>query len=372
MSDLCYKDEVVLTLHNENGKPVSISKIVNPELLPIPLKRDCSSEKFFEWLSKRSMPSSREGLAEVKAKFGESWLNENIHYASLNDHYWLRKRQEKWRSVSYFQVRFPLEIGNMFFSPWEVNTKAIHESPDLTTGGVLKKRWRQYQGKNPPSYLLKAGSLAARQEPLNEVLVSVLCEKLKIIDCVRYELATEGMIMCSKCDNFVTVDTDFVMAKDIYYDEPRTGDESVYAHLLRMCEKFDIPNAEEHIDGILFIDSITGNEDRNLSNIGFIRDAKTMKFIGCAPLFDSGNAYWNSKLVTETTKSKMFGDVEKRIYTKMVKKVNLEPLCSEDYVDIIVKYPEITDNKKDKLIEAIKKKNAFLMIEQRESSKDAR
>ena len=254
----------------------------------------------------------------------------------------------------------------MFFSPWEVNTKSIKESPDFTTGGILKKRWRQYEGKNTISYLLKAGSLAAKQEPLNEVLVSVLCERLKVIESVKYQLATEGMVMVSKCDNFVTLDTDYVPAKDIYFSEPREQEESVYAHLIRMCEKYNIPNAKEHIDWTIFIDTITGNEDRNLDNIGFIRDIKTMKFIKCAPLFDSGHAYWNTKLVNEAVQSKMFGDIEKRIYHNLVGKCNLSVLNNKDFEDIIMKYPEITDEKKENLIEAINQKNSFLKIENRE------
>ena len=369
MADLCFKDEVVLSIKNVGGKPTEIAKVVNPELLPVPLQYDLSNEKLFKWLSKRSIPESREGLQDVIARFGNKWLEENIHYLSLTDHYWLRKRTEKWKSINYFMNRYPLECGNMFFSPWDVNTKSIHESPDYTTGGILKKRWRQYEGKNAISYLLKAGSIAARQEPLNEVLVSVLCEKLKVIDCVNYQLATEGMVMVSKCDNFVTLDTDFVPADAIFHSEPRKGDESVYSHLIRMCEKYDIPNAKEHIDWIIFIDTITGNEDRNLSNIGFIRDSKTMKFIKCAPMFDSGNAYWNTKLVNEPVKSKLFGDVENRIYHNLASKCNLSVLNNKDYEEIIMKYPEITDAKKENLIEAINKRNAYLMIESKEQER---
>lgn len=370
MAELCLKDEVVISLKNVKGKPTEIQKVVNPELLPIPLQNNLTNEKFFEWLYKRTIPQNREGFDKVKERFGDKWLSENIHYLTLTDHYWLRKRNEKWKTVNYFTNKYRLECGNMFFSPWEVNTKSIHESPDFTTGGILKKRWRQHDGvKITNSYLLKAGSLAARQEPLNEVLVSVLCERLDIIEAVKYQLATEGMVMCSKCDNFVTVDTDLVPAEDIYFTEQRKDEETVYEHLIKMCEKYDIPDAKKHIDGIIFIDTITGNEDRNLSNIGFIRDIKTMKFIKCAPLFDSGNAYWNSKLVNDSVKSKLFGNVEKRIYNNMVGKCNLSVLNNRDYEDIIMKYPEITDEKKENLIEAINKRNTFMQIESRENER---
>ena len=91
-----------------------------------------------------------------------------------------------------------------------------------------------------------------------------------------------------------------------------------------------------------------------------------MKFIGCAPIFDSGNAYWNTKTINGVAKSKLFGDVEKRIYQKMSKLCDLSVLNNRDFEDIVMKYPEITDQKKQNLVEAICKKNSYLMIETRE------
>ena len=356
MSELMFKDQKVLTLKDIGGVPSEIQKIDNAELLPLCMNGECTIENLKKWLDGRSIPETREGLKEVREEFGMQW-QENKHYASLTDQYWLRKRGEAWRKINFFNNLYSNNIGDLFFQPWTVTGRKYDIfSPDLTTNGILKKRWRQYSDKT--SYLIKAGSVAAHQEPLSEVLVSVLCEQLQIIPCVKYDLCIEGITMCCRCDNMITEDSDLVPASYIYYSEPRNDKDSVFVHLVKMCDKFDIPGAEEFLEGMVFIDKLSGNRDRNLGNIFFIRNADTLKFIGPAPLCDSGNAYWNSKDINGTEKSNLFGDVENKIVKKLKKKYNLNVLKQNNgYKKLIAMYPAITETKKENLISAISKRN---------------
>lgn len=358
MSLLCLKDEAVAELRDENSVPVAITNVKNPELLPVFLQGNTDDRAFRKWLSERSIPEKREGLDEVKKQFGTDWMT-NKNYASLSDHYWIKWRDEKWKKVSFFTTRYSPIVGNMFFEPWEVQGRIKGVSPDLTTGGILKKCWRQ--NSDMSSYLVKAGSKAARQEPLSEVLVAVLCERLQI-PCVHYELYIEGTTMCCRCDNIVTLDTELVPASDIYFKTPRKDGETVYSHLLKMCEQQGI-DAKKFLDQMIFVDNITGNEDRNLSNIGFIRDVNTMKFIGPAPIFDSGNAYYQTDNVNNAVKSTLFGDVENEIVAHMKKEIDLDALTkSKDHKHMIMTYPDITDKKKENLINAIHNRNTRLSM----------
>ncbi len=357
MSILCLKDEPVLKLKDVNGKPSELVEIINSDLLPLCLKDKCTTKTILEWMNKRNMPSNREGIEAVNKRFGEKWQDANPNFLSLSDHYWIKKREEKWKRLNFFTNPYSPDIGNMFFSPWKIsNSNRVGVSPDLTCGGVLKKCWRQ-NNNDRTSYLVKAGSAISHQEPLSEVLVSVFCEKLGEIDCVKYELHVEGVVMCSKCNNFVTVNTDFVPASYIYGHEPRKDNETVFDHLVRMCEFYDIPNAEEHLKWVIFVDRVTGNMDRNLNNIGFLRDVKTLKFIGPAPLFDSGNAYWDTSFVKKDKISKCFADSEKKIFDEMKKKVDLSILDDKSYEGLILKYPEISDQHKEALIKVIADRN---------------
>lgn len=362
MSELWNKETKVLTIKDIDGVPSEIVKIDAWELLPICLKKECSMKTLNEWFSKRNIPYNREGLNEIKEEFGEDWLV-NKNYASLSDQFWLKKRTETWRKINFFTNKYTNIVGTMAFEPWTIKgtVRLTTGSPDLTTNGILKKRW--IQNADNTSMLVKAASKQTKQEPLNEVLVSVLAEQLNI-PCVKYDLRIEGIEMCSVCNNFITEDTELVPASHIYFYEERKEGETVYSHLLKMCELFDIPDAEPFLRKLIFLDSITGNEDRNLNNIGFIRDVKTGNFIGPAPVFDCGNAYWNTKSVNNAVKSKFFNDVEDKIVKEELKKMDLSVLKSDyGFKRIIYDYPGITSIKKSNLIEAISLRNARLLNE---------
>ncbi len=372
MSYLYLKDNLVMTLKDVDGIPAEISKINNPELLPIILQKDCSFEKFKSWLDKRNIPvNKREGLDETIKIFGRDWL-ENKNYASLSDQYWIKMRTESYKKVNFFTNIYSSDVGDMMFKPWTINKKKIdNKSPDLSTNGLLKKRWIQ-DVNTKKSQLVKAGSMITKQEPLSEVLVSVLAEHLGKIECVKYDLHIEGATMCSICDNFVNENTMLVPAYYLYYAEDRNkAKEDIMTHLLRMCEKFDVPNAESHIRWTLFLDTLTGNDDRNLGNIGFLMDVNTMKFIGPAPMYDSGNSYWSSEKVDNSIKSKFFGDVELKNFKNMKERKEVLEFLSEDkayihgYEKLIRSYPCITDVKKENLINAIKNRNNKLLLYQR-------
>ncbi len=360
MSELYLKENKVLTLKDVEGVPCEILKIDAPELLPLSLKGKCTSENFRKWLSSRAIPSNREGLDEIKNRFGSEWLK-NKSYASLTDQYWIKWRSETWKRINYFTNVYDKDIGDLFFRPWDMepNRKIKNNSPDLSTGGVLAKRWKQNADRT--SYLVKAGSMLTHQEPLSEVLVSVFAEQLDKIPCVKYDMYVEGVTMCSRCDNFVTIDTELVPASAIYFYKERQPDESVYLHLIRACEHYEIEGAQNFIDWMLFIDTVTGNEDRNLNNIGFLRDSNTLKFIGPAPLYDSGNAYWSTKKINDSVKSKLFGDVENKVFRSMASRCDFERLAkSNSFSKLVENYPGITDEKKGNLISAINERNRRL------------
>ena len=358
MPELWMKNQKILTFQEKEGVASSIDRIHEVELLPLCLSQKCTVETFNEWMNKRKIPLNREGLDEMIAEFGNDWLCCK-NKASLSDQYWVKYRLEEWSKINFFTRLYSHDIGDLAFMPWAPKRKKISsDSPDLMTNGVLRKRWKQNSDKT--SSLLKAGSKIICQEPLSEVLVSVLLEQLEVIPFVRYDFCVEGITLCSKCDNFITADTELVPASYIYHLEERPENVSIYSHLLHMCDKFEIEGAQEFIDGMIFIDTLTGNKDRNLGNIAFVRNVNTLK-LETGPLFDFGASYWSSGKIDNQVKSKLFGDVEKRIFKRMKKKCDLEYLRkSEGYRSCIESYPAINEERKRELISAITKRNEML------------
>lgn len=366
MPELWLKDHKVMAFKEQNGAAVSINNIVDRQLLPVPLMLNPTVESFNSWLARRTIPDRREGLDEVKKRFGDNWMKSQ-NRLSLTDQYYIKYRFEEWRKINFFSHEYSTNIGDMFFHPWTLTNlhKINNNTPDITTNGMLKKRWIQFPKKGTESYLVKAGSSQTQQEPLSEILVSVFLEQIKIIPFVRYDYHVEGTTLCSISKNFVTANTELVPLSDFYHFEERDDEkESINSHILRMCDKVfgGVPGMEEYLDAMNFIDLVTGQEDRNLSNIAILRDSNTMKPIGPAPLFDFGAAYWSDGKIERNIRTKKFIRTKNAVLKRIGKKVDLEKAFKDKrFHECIETYPLITDEKKRELIKNIDMRNNELL-----------
>ena len=81
-------------------------------------------------------------------------------------------------------------------------------SPDNTPDGWLKKKWAILDGRR---CLIKGGNGATQQEPYNEVLASILMDRLGIAH-VPYTLMVQEGYPYSVCRDFITPDTELIPA----------------------------------------------------------------------------------------------------------------------------------------------------------------
>lgn len=340
----------------EGIRVVEVTEILNYDLLPVFLQnfetRTLSMKKLNDWIEKRLISKNRVGIKDALRNFGK--FNKHRCMFSLSDQYWFQhNKEETWDKLNFFTNPYNEDVGKIFFSPWEVDPQNLtSHSPDLTTNGILRKRWTR--GENGESYLLKAGCKEKHQEPLSEVLASITLKRLNIIPFVKYELTVDGMMLCSKCKNFVDKDSEFVPASQIYYKRERDKEKhDVRQHLVIMCEEHGIEGAQEYIETMIAADRIIGNDDRHMSNFGFIRSAETGAFTGFAPLFDSGSSYWGNASVE--AKSRLFNEkAEHEALMAVMKKtnINIEQTHREMFA-LIDKYPEISKKKKEEVKERI-------------------
>ena len=354
------KHQLLLVLDMEKGTVQTIVQVIDTDHLPVFLQDNLTVGTINEWLAKRRIPDTREGLSAMRSDF--PGFEQYRCMFSLSDQYWFRYRKEEtWEGLNYFTNPYSEDLGRAFFTPWEFERGHIFpSSPDLMTNGALRKRWTREE--DGTSFLIKAGSRKLRQEPITEVLASLMLKKLDIIPFVEYELVVEGLRLCSKCRNFVDKDTEFVPASHIYYKEPRKKTDSVYTHLMKMCSCYGVKDAKEYIDAMIAADHILGNDDRHLGNFGFIRDVETAGITGFAPLFDSGSSY--GAISGKPGTSKLFHEKEKMAVRKAAKKI--DPLRIRDHEEaycLIDTYPEITRAQKDALTAFIERMEEELAME---------
>lgn len=353
---LMYKKKPVATfIREKNGDFSKILDVMQPELLPLIFQGEVTLEKMQKWTEKRMLPAKRDGINDVVRRFGHEALKDKNLF-SLIDQYWIRYRSEKWEDLNFYTNSYSPDIGNMFFFPWLVNEQDYDtHSPDITTNGLLRKRWVQEDGKN---YLLKTGNKLYHQQPINEVMSTIVMEQICHVPFVKYTLCVDGMKFCSKCQCFIDEKTEFIPASYIYHSIPKKKDESVYTHLLRVCDHFEIPGAKKSIDEMILIDALCWNKDRHLGNFGFIRNVDTGKFIGPAPLFDFGNAFWDNASqdkakqpvgMFDLESKKMIETYRKKCDTELMRNIK-QQLCG-----FIESYPDFDSEQKQMTVGRIKK-----------------
>lgn len=330
----------------DNASITMLYDVIDETHMPIMLQDGgFTIENVNKWAMQRKIPETREGLAEARQSFRGFEYYHNMF--SLSDQYWFQFTQkENWKKLNFFTNTYQHETGKIFLKPWEVDSKLLKEAnPDLTTNGVLKKRWIQQD--NGISYLVKAGSKKYNQNPISEVLTTMFLEKLNIIPFVRYELVVDGLKICSKCQNFIDANTEFVPVSQVYYKKERKRDrETVYDHIVTQSVAYGLNEqyVKKYLDTMIAADYVIHNSDRHLNNFGYIREVSSGRLLGFAPLFDSGSAFTSSsnRLKAET----MFKNNQKKALKKTFEALGMENFSEEPMMNLVAAFPTLTKEEK--------------------------
>lgn len=253
-----------------------------------------------DWWVDRSIPASRSGIVralEVLNLPSTRMLLLRCFGLSLSDQYWIKPDGSdlEWSKLNFFENGFSEDVGDVLLGKAEKNGHFDFSSPDNTSDGCLKKRWKIVDGKR---CLIKGGSGTERQQPFNEVIATEIMSRLNIPH-VPYALVWDNNEPYSVCEDFVTADTELVSAWRILQTKKKSNNISVYQHFLNCCKTAGIVGAMDSLDKMIVLDFIIANEDRHLNNFGFLRNAETLEWLDAAPIFDSGSSLGYDKLASE-------------------------------------------------------------------------
>jgi len=307
---------VDLVMDPDSGHIDKTGATHDPEHLPVGTAGLSGAEKgepnrafLNEWLTSRSIPASRANLESALCQLNlrtPAALIAKCYGLSLSDHYWLCPKGSglEWDAINFFENDFSKDIGEMLFGGNPANPSTIDMiSPDNTSDGWLMKKWVIKNGKR---VLMKGGSGVFMQEPFNEVIATAIMRRLGIPH-IPYALTGRDEKPFCLCENFVDTKIELIPAWRIIQTAKRDNNDSALTHLLRCCDRLGIPDVKPAIDKMLVLDYIIANEDRHYNNFGFLRDAETLKWLGLAPIYDSGTSLWhNTQNVGSQVESKPF------------------------------------------------------------------
>lgn len=245
-----------------------------------------------QWWRGRTIPASRSGLKDALRALdviSPETLLEKCYGLSLSDQYWVCPAGSEitWESINFFDHPFSKDVGEVLFGQLP-DGKIDLLSPDNSSDGWLRKKWVIQNGKR---LLMKGGSGTLQQEPYNEVFATTLMERMGI-PCVKYELVFQDGKPYSICEDFVSRDVDLISAHRLIQTEKQRKDLSDLQHFRNCCKNNGISDYDIFLAQMIAVDYLIVNGDRHYNNFGAVRDAQTLKYIGMAPLFDSGSSLW--------------------------------------------------------------------------------
>ncbi len=357
---LMNKNKEILTAEYQLSLGVftDIYDVFNINFAPIILKNAYQSNEdlkvsLSEWFKGRGIPSWRDDLDLLLAKLNISTPTELLDKAfglSLSDQYWIKPFDSKieYKDINFFEHDFEdSEFTNATFSnDRESNTKISLISPNNTTDGRLKKTWIIENGKR---YLLKGGYKNEVMQPFNEVLATMICNRLGFKH-IPYTIDVVKDKIVSKCECFINKDTELVSAYQILHNN--CDKDKAYETYINLLESKGISNAREEIENMFILDFIMLNEDRHLNNFGIIRNVESLNWIETAPIFDTGQSLnildYNDDELIINGDGRFFYNVNNFDTIidciKDIKRFDLSKLddICEEFDDLLHKYQNIT------------------------------
>lgn len=367
---LMNKNKKVLTAEYQSSLGVftDIYNVIDIDFAPIILKNAYQLNEdlkvsLSEWFKGRGIPSWRDDLDLLLAKLNISTPTELLDKAfglSLSDQYWIKPfdSEIEYKDINFFEHDFEdSEFTSVTFSNTrDSNTKISLISPNNTTDGRLKKTWIIENGKR---YLLKGGYKNEVMQPFNEVLATMICERLGFKH-IPYTIDVIKDKIVSKCECFINKDTELISAYQILHNN--CDKDKAYETYINILENNGISKAREEIENMFILDFIMLNEDRHLNNFGIIRNVENLNWIETAPIFDTGQSLnildYNDEELVINGDGRFFYDMDKFDtiinYIQNIKRFDLSKLdgICEEFDDLLHKYQNITkmtDRRIDKI-----------------------
>ncbi|KAB7788502.1 HipA family kinase [Bifidobacterium cebidarum] len=254
-------------------------------LLPFPLAPQPDDAKLAAWLERRTIPKNREFAAQILAQAGLNIADtlgiiDLCKGLSVNDSFWVERDGEdlKFSNINLYDNPLDETLAIVAYTGCTSSEKhAIGLSSEWTTDGQFPKAWR-HTGSGLE--LWKAGSEGyanAGLEPYSEYLASQLARKLGV-NAVDYRMARWKGKLASVCPSMNSKDVSFVP----FYAATQLAS---FPEILAAARAVSLESFEA-MRTMLVFDALIVNQDRHANNHGFLRDNRTGRILGPAPLFD--------------------------------------------------------------------------------------
>lgn len=344
---LMHKDIPVCLMEiNEDGLISKVRRNVGATE-HFPLGGQMNDMKFHEWWKDRAIPRTRHGAKTALQKLGykstASALVNNLALG-LSDCYWIRPRGESlcWKDVSLFSNDFVDSFGELTLNQsGAIDLRNKTKFNCATSQGELQKKW--CIAEDGRRYMVKGNYGDSYQQSLNEIFAARLHKQQNYqnyteYSLVRLQLENDAEARGCLCYDFCSENVESISAWELLQTVKIRQNESLYYPLRDVCLSLGMEEQEftDFMDYEIMTDFLLTNTDRHMNNIAVMRDPDTLKLLGFAPIYDSGNSMFYNIPMNQlvgydlgTVKTHSFIECESRLlqYVRRRDAVNLD--CAE-------------------------------------------
>ena len=284
---LMHKDTpCAVVIFGDEGK-IDGFKLTNPKYAPF--LGNCDMQKFSRWWAMRAVPASRTLIRHVMQDAGiltqEEYLEKNLAL-SITDTYWVCPYDA---DITYDDVRFTnLPRHGAVRIPYH---NATSYDMNASLGGKMEKYW-DLSGNIP--ILVKESYHNFGQQAINEVFATRIHQMQGTsVPYVQYSASrTNDEVIVSKCPAFTSGNIELIPAYEVIESTKIRSDQNLYSSYIDIAAEngIDRDEMQTFMDYQTMTDFLISNTDEHLLNFGVLRDANSMRLLGPAPIFDSGNS----------------------------------------------------------------------------------
>lgn len=309
----------------------------------IPLGGQMNEMKFHDWWKDRAIPKTRHGAKTALQRLGYSSTNsalvDNLAL-SLSDCYWIKPRNEdlSWSDVNLFTNDFIDTFGEITINKDQViDIRNNTRFSCAASQGELQKKW--CIADDGRRYMIKGNYGQSYQQSINEIFATKLHERQEYGNYTKYTLTkikVEGDLEGLGClsYDFCNENIECISAWELLQTIKIKQNESYYYPLKKVCTNLGISEDDftAFMDYQIMTDYLLSNTDRHMNNISIMRDPDTLKILGFAPIYDSGNSMFYN-VPFEQLNSVRINDIKTHSFIEREVKL-LSYVQNRDLVDI--------------------------------------
>ncbi len=266
------------------GFNLKIDKVENKKLLPLGL--NLTDDNLLNWLRQRNIPKNREFVNEILQSLNLQkdeliGLIEVGKSLSLNDTFWVVREEFEgsFKDYNLYENDFNKSVGLIAYTGHGYSD-SIGTLPELTTGGSLRKAWRN---TDRGIYLYKGerkGFVNVGKEPFYEFFACQVADTMEIKH-ISYDLENWAGELASTCKLFTDINTGYLPIYSLV--NKNKGLKDIVDTFKCISE-----DAYQQFCSMMVFDAIIYNLDRHLANFGVLFDTNSNQILDIAPVFDNG------------------------------------------------------------------------------------